>query len=158
MSCHRELGIDTIVTRAERSARFDAQAFLDSPGIDATVVSYGRNETIFRQSDDGDAVMFIRTGAVKLSVLSNTGRDAVVAILAPGEFFGEACLAGQPLRMGTATAITPSVIVVIRKAVMIRALSTSSIEPSCPTGLVALPPRSQGNTVPNRFQGLSPQK
>src|SRR3954464_11191160 len=59
--------------------------------------------------------MYIRSGGVKLSVLSKTGREAVVAMLGPGDFFGEGCLAGQPVRMGTATAITPSVILLVKK-------------------------------------------
>jgi CRP-like cAMP-binding protein len=66
--------------------------------------------------------MYIQTGGVKLSVLSKTGREAVVAMLGPGEFFGEGCLAGQPLRMGTATAITPSVILLIDKGKMVQLL------------------------------------
>ena len=102
--------------------RFDAQAFLDAPGIAATVINYARDETIFRQGDACDAIMYIRAGGVKLSVRSKTGRDAVVALLGPGDFFGEGCLAGQPVRMGTATALTPSVIVLIDKGRMIRLL------------------------------------
>ena len=101
---------------------FNAQAFLDAPGIAAKVIDYARDETVFRQGDACDAIMYIRTGGVKLSVRSKTGRDAVVALLGPGDFFGEGCLAGQPVRMGTATALTPSVIVLIDKGRMIRLL------------------------------------
>ena len=89
---------------------FNAQAFLDSAGVAKTVVEYGRGETIFTQGDACEHVLYIQSGGVKLSVLSKTGREAVVAMLGPGDFFGEGCLAGQPLRMGSATAITPSVI------------------------------------------------
>jgi CRP/FNR family cyclic AMP-dependent transcriptional regulator len=103
-------------TRAERS--FNAQAFLDSSGIRKTIVEYGRGETIFTQGDACEHVMYIQSGGVKLSVLSKTGREAVVAMLGPGEFFGEACLAGQPLRMGSATAITPSAILLVDKEEM----------------------------------------
>ena len=101
---------------------FNAQAFLDSPGIAKTVIQVGRSETIFMQGDSCDHVMYIRSGGVKLSVLSKAGKEAVVATLGPGGFFGEGCLAGQLFRTGTATAITPSVIVRIRKEKMLRLL------------------------------------
>jgi CRP/FNR family transcriptional regulator, cyclic AMP receptor protein len=101
---------------------FNAQAFLDSPGVAKTIAGYGRGETIFTQGEACEHVMYIQTGGVKLSVLSKAGREAVVAMLGPGEFFGEGCLAGQPLRMGTATAITPSVILLIDKGKMAQLL------------------------------------
>jgi CRP-like cAMP-binding protein len=101
---------------------FNAQAFLDSAGIAKRTATYGREETIFTQGDVCKHVMYIRTGGVKLSVLSKTGREAVVAMLGPGDFFGEGCLAGQPVRIGSATAITPSVILLIDKAMMLRLL------------------------------------
>jgi CRP-like cAMP-binding protein len=68
--------------------------------------------------------MYIRSGGVKLSVLSKSGREAVVAMLGPGDFFGEGCLAGQLLRMGSATAITPTVVLMVRKEEMVRLLHT----------------------------------
>lgn len=101
---------------------FNAQAYLDSAGIAKTVAAYGREETIFTQGDACKHVMYIQSGGVKLSVLSKTGREAVVAMLGPGDFFGEGCLAGQPFRIGSATAITPSVILLIDKAKMVRLL------------------------------------
>jgi CRP/FNR family cyclic AMP-dependent transcriptional regulator len=101
---------------------FDAQAFLNSSGIAKTIVEYGRGETIFIQGDACKDVLYIQTGGVKLSVLSKTGREAVVAMLGPGDFFGEGCLAGQPIRMGTATAITPSVILLVGREKMVRLL------------------------------------
>jgi CRP/FNR family cyclic AMP-dependent transcriptional regulator len=101
---------------------FTAQAFLDSAGIAKTLVRYRRNEAIFTQGDASQHVMYIRSGGVKLSVLSKTGREAVVAMLGPGDFFGEGCLAGQQLRMGTATAITPSEILLVRKGEMVGVL------------------------------------
>src|SRR3954447_25432793 len=108
--------------KATRSSRlappFNARAFLASAGVSKTFAEYGRNETVFAQGDAGDHVMYIQTGGVKLSVLSNTGREAVVAMLGPGDFFGEGCLAGQPVRMGSATAITPSTILRLRKETM----------------------------------------
>jgi CRP/FNR family cyclic AMP-dependent transcriptional regulator len=101
---------------------FNAQAFLDTAGIARTVAEYGRNETVFTQGDVCDNVMYIQSGGIKLSVLSKNGREAVVAMLGPGDFFGEGCLAGQPVRMGSATAITPSVILLVRKEKMVRLL------------------------------------
>lgn len=101
---------------------FEGQAFLDSAGVGKTIVQYGRGETIFTQGDDCAHVMYIRTGGVKLSVLSKTGREAVVAMLGPGDFFGEGCLAGQPFRMGSATALTPSAILLVAKAKMLHLL------------------------------------
>jgi CRP/FNR family cyclic AMP-dependent transcriptional regulator len=101
---------------------FNAQAFLDSAGVAKTVAQFGRGETIFTQGDTCEHVMYIQAGGVKLSVLSETGREAVVAMLGPGDFFGEGCLAGQPFRMGSATAITPSSILLVGKDKMVRLL------------------------------------
>jgi CRP/FNR family transcriptional regulator, cyclic AMP receptor protein len=104
------------------AAEFDAQAFLDSAGFAKKIVEYRRSEVIFTQGDPCEHVMYIKKGAVKLSVLSKAGRQAVVAILGTGEFFGEGCLAGQPLRMGTATATTDSSILLVAKEQMVRLL------------------------------------
>jgi CRP/FNR family cyclic AMP-dependent transcriptional regulator len=101
---------------------FNAQAFLESAGVAKSFIEYGRGETIFTQGDACDHVLYVQSGGVKLSVLSQTGREAVVAMLGPGDFFGEGCLAGQPVRMGSATAITPSVILQIAKQKMVRLL------------------------------------
>ena len=97
---------------------FNAQAFLDSAGVEGTVVQYAREDTVFRQGDTSDDVMYIQSGGIKLSVLSKTGKEAVVAMLGPGDFFGEGCLAGQLVRMGTATAITPSAVRLLPKRKM----------------------------------------
>ena len=101
---------------------FNAQAFLDSTRIPRTTADFGRGELIFAQGDLCEHVMYIQSGGVKLSVLSKNGREAVVAMLGPGDFFGEGCLAGQAVRMGSATAITPSVIMLILKDKMVRLL------------------------------------
>src|SRR6185436_11562166 len=82
----------------------------------------GRSEAIFTQGDHCDSVMYIRNGGVKLSVISKSGREAVVAMLGPGDFFGEGCLAGQPVRIGSATAITPTSVLVIQKNAMVKVL------------------------------------
>ena len=102
--------------------RFNAQAFLGSAGLAKRIVEYRRAEVIFSQGDPCDSVMYIQKGGVKLSVLSKTGREAVVAMLGPGDFFGEGCLAGQPLRIGSATAITPSRVLAIDKKQMVKVL------------------------------------
>ena len=101
---------------------FSAEVFLNSSGIAKSIVQYGREETIFTQGDTCEEVFYIQTGGVKLSVLSKTGREAIVAMLGPGDFFGEGCLAGQSLRMGSATAITPSVILLVPKGQMVELL------------------------------------
>jgi len=101
---------------------FDVQGYLDSAGIARTISKYGRGEAIFTQGDSCEHVMYIQSGGVKLSVLSKAGREAVVAMLGPGDFFGEGCLAGQRFRMGSATAITPSAILRVAKQKMVRLL------------------------------------
>ncbi len=94
---------------------FDVPAYLASAGAAKTITAYARGAAIFRQGEVGAHVCYIQSGLVKLSVVSPTGRDAVVAVLGPGEFFGEGCLAEQPLRMGRAEALAPSMILAIGK-------------------------------------------
>jgi CRP-like cAMP-binding protein len=101
---------------------FNAQAFLDSAIVSKSRTVYARNESIFAQGDACDHVMYIQSGGVKLSVLAKSGKEAVVAMLGAGDFFGEGCLAGQKFRMGSATAITPSVVLAVDKAKMIALL------------------------------------
>jgi CRP-like cAMP-binding protein len=109
-------------TTRKKGHPFNAQAFLDSAGVARRIVEYGRGDVIFSQGDTCEAVLYIQQGGVKLSVLSKAGREAVVAMLGPGDFFGEGCLAGQPIRMGTAMAITPSTVLVIEKDRMVKLL------------------------------------
>jgi CRP-like cAMP-binding protein len=124
-SCHSQLLPKKLTSVAAKAATdFDVQAYLASSGVPKTVVDFSRGETIFTQGEACQHVMYIRSGGVKLSVLSKSGREAVVAMLGPSDFFGEGCLAGQPLRMGSATAITPTVILMVRKAEMVRLLHT----------------------------------
>ena len=101
---------------------FEVQALFDSGGVATTLVEYRRDEVIFRQGDPCERVFYIRQGGVKISVLSKRGREAVVAILRPGDFFGEGGLAGQPVRMGTATATTVTAILSVDQQVMARLL------------------------------------
>jgi CRP/FNR family cyclic AMP-dependent transcriptional regulator len=107
---------------AKAAPAFNAQTFLESAGVAKTIVQYGRGDAIFTQGDACEHVMYIQAGGVKLSVLSKTGREAVVAMLGPGDFFGEGCLAGQPVRLGSASAITPTTILIVAKAKMVSLL------------------------------------
>ena len=104
---------------------FNAQHFLDSVGIARKTGDYKRNELIFAQGDPSADVLYIKKGGVKLSIVNENGKEAVgVAILGPGDFFGEGCMAGQKLRIGSATAITPSEVLIIEKKEMVRVLHT----------------------------------
>jgi CRP/FNR family cyclic AMP-dependent transcriptional regulator len=101
---------------------FDAQAFLDSAGVARKVREFKRPEAIYAQGDAAGSVMYLQTGGVKLTVINEVGKEAVVAVLGPGDFFGEGALAGQPVRMGTATAIMPSTVLIIEKSEMFKVL------------------------------------
>ncbi|MDO8835058.1 MAG: Crp/Fnr family transcriptional regulator [Vicinamibacterales bacterium] len=110
------------IKRRAGDVPFDAQAFLDSAGVAREVTTHARSETLFEQGDAADSVLYIQKGGVKLSVVSKAGREAIVAMLGPGEFFGEGSLAGQTLRMATATALTPTTTLVIARDEMNRVL------------------------------------
>jgi CRP/FNR family transcriptional regulator, cyclic AMP receptor protein len=101
---------------------FDAEAFLDASGVPKTVLDFDQGESIYAQGAACDAVMYVKKGEVKLSVISKTGREAIVAILGIGNFFGEGALAGQPVRIGSATAHVPSTIITVSKADLKRLL------------------------------------
>ena len=101
---------------------FDAQAFLDSAGVARKIVVYRRSETIFAQGDVSDTVLYVQTGGVQLSAVSEAGREAIIAVLGPGDFVGEGSLAGQSVRMATATAMTPTTALVIGREEMFRVL------------------------------------
>jgi CRP-like cAMP-binding protein len=107
---------------AKSKHSFDAEAFLNFPGVARTLVDYQPAAAIYSQGDPSDTVLYIQHGSVKLSVLSKTGKEAVVGMLGPGDFFGEGALAGQPVRLATATAMTASTIRVVPKRQMIRLL------------------------------------
>jgi CRP/FNR family transcriptional regulator, cyclic AMP receptor protein len=105
-----------------RSPAFDVKLFLDSAGIGRRVGKFRGKEPVFAQGDRAKNVMYIQEGGVKLTVVNETGKEAVVAILGPGDFFGEGCLAGRSICMATATAIAPTTVLVIEKNEMIRVL------------------------------------
>jgi CRP/FNR family transcriptional regulator, cyclic AMP receptor protein len=110
------------VRASHRSRVFDVKQFLDSTGLGRKVGTFDKRETVFAQGDPAKHVMYIQDGGVKLTVVNETGREAVVAILGPGDFFGEACLGGQAVCMATATTIAPTTVLVIEKSEMIRVL------------------------------------
>src|SRR5580658_4781410 len=105
-----------------KKVSFDLQDFLDTTGVSRKVAEFRKKETIFSQGDPAKNVLYIQKGGVRLSVVNETGKEAVVAVLGPGDFFGEGCLAGQPIRIGTASAITATTALIIEKKEMIRVL------------------------------------
>jgi CRP-like cAMP-binding protein len=105
---------------------FDAERFLESAGTAKRIVEYGPSDKVFSQGDAAKSIMYVQRGGVKLSVLSPTGTEAVVALLGPHDFFGEGCLAGQPVRMTTATALTATSVLIIGKQKMIQMLRKQS--------------------------------
>jgi CRP-like cAMP-binding protein len=108
--------------RPKKNPAFTAQAFLDSAGVARRIVEYRKSQKIYSQGDPTNHVMYIQKGGVKLSVVNEVGKEAVVAMLGAGAFFGEGGLAGQPARMGTATAIAPTTLLIIEKQEMVRVL------------------------------------
>jgi len=112
------------VMKKNRTPIFDAQIFLDSAGVARKVVEYPRKATIFAQGKSSKHVMYIQEGGVKLSVVNAVGKEAIVAMLGPGDFFGEVCLSGQKVSRATATALTPTTLLVIEKDEMVRVLHT----------------------------------
>src|SRR5512134_2599633 len=110
------------VQSSEERPGFDAEAFLESAGAARRVVSYPKGKTVFSQGQPSDAVMYIQKGGIKISVLSRVGKEAVVAMLGPGEFFGEGALTGQSIRLGTATATAATTLLIIEKSAMLRLL------------------------------------
>ena len=101
---------------------FDPQAFLDSAGLARKVAEFRSKESLFSQGEAAKTVIYVQKGGVKLSVVNETGKEAVVAMLGPGDFLGEGCITGQKVRMGTATAITQTTALIIEKAEMVRVL------------------------------------
>jgi CRP/FNR family cyclic AMP-dependent transcriptional regulator len=108
--------------RHSTSASFDVDAFLASTGITRRILRAAAGASIFEQGSPATSVFYIQEGSVKLSVVSSAGKEAVVALLGPGEFVGEGCLAGQPVRMGTATAVGATTVLRIHKREMVRTL------------------------------------
>ncbi len=101
---------------------FDPQVFLDTAGVARTIAEFRRSESIYTQGEAADSVMYVQKGGVKLSVVNGSGKEAVVAMFGPTDFFGEGCMAGQSIRMGTAIAMTPTTLLVIKKDELLRVL------------------------------------
>ena len=108
--------------RSTEKLAFNAQAFLDSAGVSRKVIEYRKSQKIYSQGDPLKNVIYIQKGSVKLSIVNKVGKEAVVAILGPGDFFGEGCLSGQTVCIGTATAITLTTALAIEKTEMVRVL------------------------------------
>jgi CRP/FNR family cyclic AMP-dependent transcriptional regulator len=116
MSAHKE------PVNPPKPPPFDIEAFLASGGVDGKVVQRRRGEVIFSQDDPCDSVLYVQRGGVEIRVRSHEGKEAIVARLGPGDFFGEGALSGQPVRMATAIATSASALLVVEKQQMIRLL------------------------------------
>jgi CRP/FNR family transcriptional regulator, cyclic AMP receptor protein len=110
------------MVRSKKNPAFNAKAFLNSAGLARRIVEYQKSDKIYSQGESTNDVLYIQKGGIKLSVVNEVGKEAVVAMLGPGDFFGEGGLAGQLARVGTATAITPTTLLVIEKKEMVRVL------------------------------------
>jgi CRP/FNR family transcriptional regulator, cyclic AMP receptor protein len=108
--------------RATTRADFDVPSFLKTADVARRAVRFDAGTVVFAQGAQANSVFFLDTGGVKLSVVSGAGKEAVLAILGPGDFFGEGCLASQPVRMSTAVAVTPTRALRIPKRDMVRLL------------------------------------
>jgi CRP/FNR family transcriptional regulator, cyclic AMP receptor protein len=108
--------------KKSNAVAFDAKTFLSTVGPGRTTEKYQRKKAVFQQGDPADAIFYIQSGKIELTVISESGKEGVVAILSAGDFFGEGCLAGQPLRMASAIPLAESVIFRIEKQAAIRML------------------------------------
>jgi len=117
--------------KKSKTLTLDPQTFLDTSGMARKVAEFRKDEEIYIQGDAAKSVMYIQKGNVKFSVVSSTGKVAVVAMLGPSDFFGEGCMAGQSIRMGTATAITPTTLLAIDKNELLGMLRTQDKLSDC---------------------------
>src|ERR1700735_1070923 len=106
---------------------FDAEVFLQSVGASRRVEQFRKKQTIFSQGDSADSVMYVQNGSVKFTVVNESGKEAVVAIFGSGDFFGEGAIAGESIRLGTATAVVPTTVLIIGKKEMIRVLHSEHL-------------------------------
>jgi len=111
-----------VAEASKRTSTFNPRTFLARVNEGRSVEPYRRKQVIFAQGDPADAVFYVQKGRVKLTVVSKQGKEAIVALLGADEFFGEGCLAGQPLRMSTATATEDTTVLRLRKKAMVRLL------------------------------------
>jgi CRP/FNR family transcriptional regulator, cyclic AMP receptor protein len=110
------------VVATKRRQSFNPKTFLAQVGEGRSIAKYDKDQIIFSQGEPADAVFYIQKGKAKLTVVSEQGKEAIVAIISANDFFGEGCLAGQPLRISTVTAMMESVIVRLEKAAMLRVI------------------------------------
>jgi CRP/FNR family cyclic AMP-dependent transcriptional regulator len=110
------------VAKPKKKQPFDVQVFLNTVGDGRSVSNYRKNQKVFSQGDPADGVFFIQVGKVKVCVVSEEGKEAVVALHGTGDFFGEGCLNGHPLRMATVVTMTESVLLRLEKAAIVRVL------------------------------------
>lgn len=108
--------------KSSKTTRFEVEKYLQTAGVARKIDTYRKGQAIFSQGEPCHAVMYLQQGVVKLTITSSAGKEAVIALLGPGEFFGEGCIAGQPLRAATAIATEPASVLVIAKQEMIRVL------------------------------------
>ena len=101
---------------------FDTSKYLETAGVKRKIVSYRKQQTIFSQGEPSRSVLYLQSGSVKITVTSSSGKEAVIALLRPGDFFGEGCIAGQPLRVARASAMGPVSVLEIEKREMIRVI------------------------------------
>jgi CRP/FNR family transcriptional regulator, cyclic AMP receptor protein len=111
-----------LVTKAKKTLPFDVKMFLSTVDGGRTLSNYGKDQKVFSQGDPADSVFYIQEGKVKISVLSERGKEAVVALHREGDFFGDGCLTGQPLRLATAATMTDCIVMRLDKAAMVRVL------------------------------------
>jgi len=117
------LGINMKKTAKSNGTKaFDPQVFLDTSGVARKMAEFRRGESIYSQGEAAESVMYVQKGGVKFSVVNGSGKEAVVAMFGPNDFFGEGCMAGQSVRMGTATAVTPTTVLIIDKNELLRVL------------------------------------
>jgi CRP/FNR family cyclic AMP-dependent transcriptional regulator len=119
---HRFNTLQTLNIQSKSESIFNLQVYLESAGALRKIAEFHRKQTIFAQGDAADSVIYIQKGGVKFTVLNESGKEAVVAIFSSGDFLGEGVIAGQTIRTGTATAISPTTVLVIERAEMVRAL------------------------------------
>jgi CRP-like cAMP-binding protein len=147
-----EAMMSTSKTISSKQQMLSAQAFLDSAEIQRRVMQLDESQEVYAQGDPATSVMYIQEGRVKLSVVNEAGKEAIVGILGPGDFFGEGCLAGQMVRTGTATALIPTTVSVIQKNEMMRAIhSERALSDRFMTYLLSRTLRTQEDLIDQLF-------
>jgi len=113
--------------KSKDKSPFNPQVYLESVGVSRKVGEFRKKQTIFAQGDSANTVIYIQKGSVKFTVVNESGKEAVVAIFGSGDFFGEGAMGTQPIRLGTATAIVATTVLIIEKKEMIRALHSEHL-------------------------------